>query len=74
MDGQPVAIAPDPPDGLVGLDLPPGDHEVKLWYGTTPDRLAGAAISAIAALIVVSLAVADRETQRDAGVNVMRFA
>lgn len=56
LDGQPVEIAPDPPNGLIGLDLPPGEHEVMLHFGSTPIRRAGMAIAAFALLAVVALA------------------
>ena len=57
VDGQPVAIAPDPPDGLIGLDLPAGMHDVRVYYGVTPVRWLGAAISLAAAVAVIALLV-----------------
>jgi len=57
VDGQPVAIAPDPPDGLIGLDLPAGVHDVRVYYGVTPVRWLGAAISLAAAVAVIALLV-----------------
>jgi uncharacterized membrane protein YfhO len=57
VDGQPVEIAPDPPDGLIGLDLLPGEHEVRLRFTATPVRQVGLALSIIAALSVVALLV-----------------
>ncbi|MCU0501101.1 MAG: hypothetical protein MUC51_04935 [Anaerolineae bacterium] len=55
VDGQPVAIEPDPPDGLIGLDLPAGVHDVRVYYGVTPVRWLGAAISLAAAVAVIAL-------------------
>ncbi len=57
VDGQPVAIAPDPPDGLIGLDLPAGTHDVHVYYGVTPVRWLGAAISLTAAVVVIALLI-----------------
>ncbi|HEX9117023.1 MAG TPA: hypothetical protein VGA61_13225 [Anaerolineae bacterium] len=50
VDGWPVTIQPDQPMGLIGLDLPPGEHDVRLRFGATPIRRAGGAIS-FAALV-----------------------
>jgi uncharacterized membrane protein YfhO len=55
VDGRPVPIAPDPPDGLIGIDLPAGVHEVRVRFGATPERLLGAAISLLAAAGVIGL-------------------
>lgn len=60
VDGQPVAIAPDPPDGLIGLDLPPGEHVVQVRLTATPVRRAGTVLSLIAAAGVVALLVLGR--------------
>ncbi len=57
LDGQPVEIAPDPPNGLIGLDVPAGEHEVVLRFGSTPIRRAATAISITALLIVAALAL-----------------
>jgi hypothetical protein len=57
VDGRPAAIAPDPPDGLIGLDLSAGMHDVRVYYGVTPVRWVGAAISLVAAAAVIALLV-----------------
>jgi hypothetical protein len=54
-DGRLVEIAPDPPDGLIGLDLPPGEHEVRLRLLPTPVRQLGLALSALTALGIIAL-------------------
>ena len=59
VDGRPVEIAPDAPDGLIGLDLPPGEHEVRLRFTPTPVRQVGLALSALTVLGVVALLVWD---------------
>jgi hypothetical protein len=53
VNGQRTEIAPDPPNGLIGLNLPPGEHEVVLRFGPTPPRIAGAFLSALGWFAVV---------------------
>jgi hypothetical protein len=55
VDGKPVEIRPDPPLGLIGLDLAPGQHEVRLRFTATPVRRLGGAISILALLICLAL-------------------
>lgn len=43
--GEPVAVRVSPPHGLLELDVPPGEHEIHVWMGTTPARTTGALIS-----------------------------
>jgi hypothetical protein len=53
VDGQAVAVAPDPPNGLIGLTLAPGEHEVQLRFGPTPVRTLGAVLSVVALAAVL---------------------
>jgi len=69
VDGRPVEIAPDAPDGLIGLDLPPGEHEVRLRFMPTPVRLLGLAFSAITALGVIALLVWDARRWKNGGLS-----
>lgn len=64
VDGQPVAIAADAPDGLIGLDLPAGEHDVRLRFGPTPVRQVGLSLSAIALLAVIALLIWDARAAR----------
>jgi hypothetical protein len=48
VDGQPAKMAPEPPNGLITLQLPPGEHEVTLRFGATPLRRVAQAISLLA--------------------------
>lgn len=64
VDGRPVEIAPDAPDGLIGLNLPPGEHEVRLRLMPTPVRQVGLALSVLAALGVIALLVWDARRSR----------
>jgi hypothetical protein len=57
VNGRPVEIAADPPNGLIGLTLPAGEHEVRLRFGATPLRRAVAIVSlgALVGLLVLWL-------------------
>ncbi|MCX6031224.1 MAG: hypothetical protein NT169_18235 [Chloroflexi bacterium] len=48
VDGRPVEIAADPPNGLIGLTLPSGEHDVRLRFGPTPVRRVAAGLSLLA--------------------------
>jgi hypothetical protein len=60
VDSRPAAIAPDQPNGLIGLDLPPGEHEVRLRFGPTPVRRIAAGLSLAALAGVAALLWLDR--------------
>jgi hypothetical protein len=64
VDGQAVEVTPDPPNGLIGLTLPPGEHDVRLRFGPTPVRILGAALAIAALLAVIGLLCADRERRQ----------
>lgn len=60
VDGQPATIAPEGPNGLIGLDVPAGEHDVRISFGLTPARLVGrvltvAGLVAAAVLVAISL-------------------
>ena len=55
VDGQPAEIVVDPPDGLIGLNLMAGEHDVRLRFGMTPIRRVATGLSALSALSVVVL-------------------
>ena len=61
VDGKPAEIAIEPPNGLINVSLPPGEHQVRLRFGPTPLRRAGAAVSIVAIVVVVALWVAGRQ-------------
>ena len=60
VDGQPVEIQPDSPNGLIGLDLPAGEHRVQLEFGATPVRRVSAGLSIVGLTLVVGLWLANR--------------
>jgi 4-amino-4-deoxy-L-arabinose transferase-like glycosyltransferase len=45
VDGQEVPIRPEDPYGLITLDVPAGEHRVRIRFGDTPIRVAGKVIS-----------------------------
>jgi hypothetical protein len=60
VDGQPALITPEPPNGLISIDVPPGKHEVAVRFGATPVRSLGAALSLVALCAVIILFLAGR--------------
>ncbi len=55
VDGRPVAIRADGPNGLIGVDVPAGQHEVEVTFGLTPARIAGRVLAALGVLLCVLL-------------------
>jgi hypothetical protein len=53
IDGSPVPHRPEPPYGLVTVDVPDGEHHVTLRMGSTPPRTVGGLISLAAAVVIV---------------------
>lgn len=64
VDSRPVAIGADAPDGLIGLDLPAGEHDVRLQFGPTPVRQVGLSLSVGALLAVSALLIWDARAAR----------
>jgi hypothetical protein len=60
-DGQPLAHRPEPPFGLITVDLPAGDHILLLYMGTTFPRTLGAILSGLALVIITALLLKDTE-------------
>ena len=56
VDGLTVQVLPDK-FGFLTLNVPPGAHTVRIWFGTTAPRILGWTVSAIslALMIIVSL-------------------
>jgi hypothetical protein len=55
VDGRPVDYGVSPPFGLMEVDLEAGLHEVEVWMGLTPVRVAGVLISGLTLLTLVGL-------------------
>ncbi|MGE5603148.1 MAG: 6-pyruvoyl-tetrahydropterin synthase-related protein [Nitrososphaerales archaeon] len=55
VDGRPVEIRADGPNGLIGLDVPTGVHDVQVAFGTTLPRIAGQLLSGVGVLLLAIL-------------------
>ena len=53
IDGQPVALRPQPATGYVQFDMPAGSHDVVLRYGSTAVERAGVLVSAATLLALL---------------------
>jgi uncharacterized membrane protein len=66
VDGVPVAIAPVPGRGTIGLDIPAGRHRVALIFGRTPIRAIALWLS-MATAILLGVAAAGARLARLGG-------
>jgi hypothetical protein len=66
IDGKPVPIQPDQETGLITLEVPEGEHEVNLHFGSTRARDLGWGLSWLAAFLtlVVSIVIENRLAHR----------
>lgn len=55
LNGQPVPHRAEPPYGLITVDVPPGDHTLRLQLENTPPRTIGTITSTLAFLILLGL-------------------
>jgi len=55
VDGQPVAVRPVGPLGLVAVDVPAGEHQLTLRQADTPIRQVGNVISLLAVVALAGL-------------------
>ncbi len=53
VDGQPVAIKPTDPHGLISFIVPAGEHRLQVFFGSTPLRTAAGSVSLISVLALV---------------------
>ena len=54
LDGRPTAITPEPQAGLMGVDVPAGEHTLSIRFEDTPGRLFANSLSLAVALLVVA--------------------
>lgn len=47
IDEQPAEIIPTDPNGLIALEIPAGQHHIRLWFGATPIRRMATAVSLV---------------------------
>ncbi len=52
LDGNPIPHRPEPPYGLITVDVPPGEHALTLKMGTTPPRVIGGLLSLLAVGVI----------------------
>jgi hypothetical protein len=74
VDGREVQIYPMGPYGLITLQVPPGEHDVSIRFGTTPVRAAGTLVT-VASLLLGSAILAlswAREARRHKPAEVIR--
>jgi hypothetical protein len=63
VDGQPVTHRPKREDGLMAVPLAAGSHEIAVQWRATGDVVVGRAISAIAVLALIGVAVFERKSR-----------
>lgn len=56
IDGQPLPVHPSQPHGMITIEVPPGQHRLRLYLGMTPPRTAGLVISGVALVGLLGLA------------------
>jgi len=54
IDGENVPITPSPNHGLITFPVPAGEHEIRLYLGSTPPRTAGMMISVVALILTLA--------------------
>ncbi len=64
LNGEPIEITYLPPNGLIVLDVPAGEHEVVLRFGPTPVRRLAVAVSLAALAVVAGLALFNLRPRR----------
>jgi uncharacterized membrane protein len=64
VDGAEVDVYPLGPYGLIGLQVPPGDHRVSIRFGDTPARTLGTVVSAVSLLAALGILVWGRVGSR----------
>ncbi|MBZ0297960.1 MAG: YfhO family protein, partial [Anaerolineae bacterium] len=61
IDGQPVPVTASKPHGFIRIDIPAGEHTVRLFLAETPARLVGIVVSVIAAIVITLVGVRLRQ-------------
>ena len=56
VDGKPASTSPTDTIGVVGVDVPAGEHRVRLAFGPTPLRVAAIVVSLLALVVWLALA------------------
>lgn len=52
LDQGPIAVSPTEPSGLLGINVPAGEHSLEIGFGPTPLRLGAVIVSGVFLLIL----------------------
>ena len=63
IDGQPAPIVPTDPHGQISVQVPAGQHQLVVWFGSTPIRVAANALT-VASLVGLCFVAAVASTRR----------
>jgi hypothetical protein len=64
LNNRPAGANSDPDTGQMLVPLPAGRSRVEVSFARTPDRMAGGALSGLAALVIAGLAIIERRARR----------
>lgn len=69
IDGQPVRVGIQKPEGFIRINVPSGEHVLRVWFGTTPTRSIATLISlsGVLLLIILSSRLRQPATRHQAG-------
>jgi hypothetical protein len=57
LNDQPVEIAPSEPEGMISVQVPPGEHNLRISFESTPIRAISDVVSAVSLVISIVIAV-----------------
>jgi hypothetical protein len=60
LDGTEVEVFPTEPNGLLGITVPPGQHDLEIGFGPTPLRLGAMIASGLALILLLAALVLRR--------------
>lgn len=60
LDGEPATCHPSHPEGLLLIDVPAGEHTLRIKFGSTWPRTAGWVLSSLGALAIIAILVLPR--------------
>jgi hypothetical protein len=63
LDGASLPIYPSQPNGLILLDIPAGEHTLRVKFGTTPPRAIGWTLSGLGVLALLAILVHSARSQ-----------
>lgn len=57
LNGEAISIRPSQPEGLLLIDVPAGEHHLRIHFGLTPPRLLGWTLTGLGLLGLISLLI-----------------